>query len=103
MDEKTIGKAHCQATLLLDAYGEPMIAGVVRIGNENKIVLVEVSGDEIIRIMPPDDRPDELDSNPAFSCWKMASMAEANQVIKGIRQTRRHVSLGYPGDLLGMC
>ena len=92
--EKSIGKAQCQATLLLDTSSRPIVAGVVRIGNENKIIIAQVSGNEVIRILPPDNRPDELGLNPAFSCWELASMTEANRVVKGITPTRHQSSLG---------
>lgn len=91
---KAIGKAQCQAMLLLDASRQPIVAGVVRIGNENKIVVAQISGDQVVRVIRPNLRPDQLASNPAFSCWELASMEEANSVVQGKTPTRHQSSLG---------
>ncbi len=91
--DKAIGKAQCQAVVSFSKRQRTYAAGVVRIGDNNKIVVVQVSNGEIVRVRAPRRRLDELDRNPAFSCWPLASLGEAKRVIKGVLPTRYQSSL----------
>lgn len=99
--EKVIGKAQCLTKVLLDRSSQPLVAGVVRIGNENKIVMARLLNEEVIQVVCGKELPHELERNPAFSCWTMASSEEANGVIDGVIPTYRQSSLGNVPMLMG--
>lgn len=83
MEQRSIGKAQCLATLSFRTDRNTYRAGVVRIGNKNKVIVVQVRGKEIIRPVALHNRPGELDRNPVFSPWEMATLDETKKILSG--------------------
>jgi hypothetical protein len=83
MQRHVIGKALCLTTLSFRTTRQTYLAGVVRIGGQNKVIVAQMSRDTIVKVVAPVHRPGELDRNLAFSCWPSASLEEAKMVVSG--------------------
>lgn len=92
-------KAKSLVTYLSKARHSPhheLLAGVVRIRQQNKIVVVQLTGQRAGKLVPPHNRPGFLDTHPAFSHLPMASMEEAKGIMSGKLETEKGVDCnGY--------
>jgi len=70
------------------------MAGVVRVNGENKIIALRLSGARAGKLVQPGMRPAQLNNNPAFNPWPMASWEEAGKIFCGEISTQCGPSLG---------
>jgi hypothetical protein len=89
-----IGKAHCLASFRCKGNTRSYLAGVVRVGDINKVLVIQIEGEHFIRIVPPHNCPGEVLRNPAYSCWELATLDEAKKLFYGKIPTYRRPALG---------
>ena len=96
MDRHLVGKAKCLTAkqFRTKRWGCEILAGVVRVGDQNKIVALRLSGAQQGKVVQPDMRPSQLDEDPAFNAWPMASFEESKKIIAGELPTQCGFSLG---------